>query len=265
MEISHFSYIAHITIHIILYVLLGDIRNHEFLGEILRDSRFPHLLPQKVDEEVAKTFISLTYGSIAMIDDGVGKILQTLEETGMADNTMVIFTSDHGDYCGDHGLILKGPAHYRSVINMPLLWKVPEVTKSGVSDSLVNTVDLPKTILNILGVKEKLHPEAFQGYDITPILNDPNKKVRERVLIEHDEEIAADRIFRVRTLITERHRLSLYDDYVNMGEIFDYESDPSEIDNLWSKDREIKNKLVEEQLREIIHLRPRLPKRDAYN
>jgi len=242
-----------------------NLLNHEFLGEILRDSRFPHLLPQKVDEDVAKTFTALTYGSIAMIDDGVGKILETLEKTGMANNTMVIFTSDHGDYCGDHGLILKGPAHYRSIINMPLLWKVPGLTKSGVSGSLINTVDLPKTILNILGVKEKFHPETFQGYDITPVLNDPNKKVRKRVLIEHDEEIASDRIFRVRTLITEKHRLSLYDGYENFGDIFDYESDPSEIDNLWSKNRDLKNKLVEEQLREIIRLRPRLPKRAAYN
>ena len=62
-----------------------NLLNHEFLGEILRDSRFPHLLPQKVDENVAKTFTALTYGSIAMIDDGVGKILKTLEKTGMAE------------------------------------------------------------------------------------------------------------------------------------------------------------------------------------
>jgi hypothetical protein len=126
-------------------------------------------------------------------------------------------------------------------------------------------VDLPKTILNILGVREKLHPEIFQGYDVTSVLNDPNKKVRERILIEHDEEIASDRIFRVRTLITEKHRLSLYDGHENFGDIFDYESDPSEVENLWSKNRELKNELIEEQLREIIRLRPRLPKRDAYN
>jgi len=242
-----------------------NLLNHEFLGEILKDSRFPHLLPQKVDENTAKTFTALTYGSIAMIDDGVGKILETLEKTGLADSTMVIFTSDHGDYCGDHGLILKGPAHYRSVINMPLLWKVPGLTKSGVSDSLINTVDLPKTILNMLGVRKKLHPEAFQGYDVSPVLADPNERVRERLLIEHDEEIASDRIFRVRTLVTERHRLSLYDGHEIFGDIFDYENDPSEVDNLWSKNRELKNKLVEEQLREIIRLRPRLPQRDAYN
>ena len=242
-----------------------NLLNHEFLGEILRDSRFPHLLPQKVDEETAKTFTALTYGSIALIDDGIGKILKALENRGLAENTMVIFTSDHGDYCGDHGLILKGPAHYRSIINMPLLWKVPGITKTGVSDSLIDTVDLPKTILNLLGVREKLHPEGFQGYDVTSILTNPADKVRERLLIEHDEEIVSDRIFRGRTLITEKHRLSLYEGFEKMGDIFDYENDPSEIDNLWSKNRDLKNILIEEQLREIIRLRPRLPKRVAYN
>ncbi|TFF90372.1 MAG: hypothetical protein EU548_03350 [Promethearchaeota archaeon] len=242
-----------------------NLLNHEFLGEILKDSRFPHLLPQKVDENTAKIFTALTYGSLAMIDEGIGRILKTLEKTGMAKNTMVIFTSDHGDYCGDHGLILKGPAHYRSIINIPLLWKVPGMTKTGVSDSLVSTVDLPKTILKILGIREKLFPDIFQGYDISPILTDPAEKVRTQALIEHDEEIASDRIFRLRTLVTESHRLTLYDGFDNSGDIFNYENDPNEVENLWSEDGDLKNNLIEKMLREIIKLRPRFPKRKAYN
>jgi len=238
--------------------------NHEFLGKCI-SAKYTHLLPQKVDEEVAKTFIALTYGSITMIDDGIGKILSTLEKTGMVNNTMVIFTSDHGDLCGDHGLILKGPAHYRSVINMPLLWKIPDLTETSISDSLVSTVDLPKTILNLLGIKEKYHPDVMQGLDITPILRDPNKKIRQQLLIEHDEEISKDLVMRLRTLITENHRLTLYDGYDNFGEIFNYKADPSEINNLWIKNRELRHELIEKLLREIISLRPRVPKRDAYN
>ena len=242
-----------------------NLLNHEFIGPQLRDKRFVHLLPQKVDEDVAKTFIALSYGSISMIDDGVGKILRNLERLGLAENTMVIFTSDHGDLLGDHGLILKGPAHYRSIINIPLLWKVPGLTNKSVSDSLVSTIDLPKTILNVLGVKEKFHPETFQGHDITPILNDPNQKIRERLLIEHDEEIAKDKIMRLRTLVTEKHRLTVYDGHDNLGDIFNYKSDPDEVNNLWNTDKELRNKLSEELLREIIRVRPRFPKRNAYN
>lgn len=237
---------------------------HKFLGQYL-SSNYTHLMPQRVDEEVAKTFMALTFGSIAMIDDGVGKILNTLEKTRMADNTMVIFTSDHGDYCGDHGLILKGPAHFRSVINMPLLWRIPDLTQTSVSNSLVSTVDLPKTILKLLGIKERYHPEPMQGRDITPILRNPHEKVREQILIEHDEELAKDMIMRLRTLVTENHRLTLYDGYEDYGDIFDYKSDPDEINNLWNSDKELRNKLLEKLLREIVNLQPRFPKRDAYN
>ncbi|MFX0082440.1 MAG: sulfatase [Candidatus Hodarchaeota archaeon] len=239
--------------------------NHPFLGEQLKDKRFVHLLPQKVNEETAKIFTALTYGSISMIDDCVGRILTTLEETGLSENTMVIFTSDHGDYCGDHGLILKGPAHFRSVINMPLIWKIPGLTNTTATDSLVCTVDLPKTILNLLGVIDRLHPEGMQGYDITPILKEPTNKVRNQVLIEHDEEIAQDKVFRLRTLVTEEYRLTIYDGYDEIGDLFDYKNDPNEVINLWDSDKELRNQLTEKLLREIVSLRPRLPKRSAYN
>jgi len=242
-----------------------NLLNHPFLGRQLKDRRFVHLLPQMVDEETAKIFTALTYGTIAMIDDNVGRILKSLEKTGLSENTMVIFTSDHGDYCGDHGLILKGPAHFRSVINMPLIWKIPEVTTPGISDSLVSTVDIPKTILNLLNVKKKLIPDNLQGYDVASILRDPKNKIRQQILIEHDEEIVEDKVFRLRTLITEKHRLTLYDGYNDVGDVFDFSNDPDEVNNLWNVDKELKNNLLEKLLREIISIRPRTPKRNAYN
>ncbi|MHA2128784.1 MAG: sulfatase family protein [Promethearchaeota archaeon] len=242
-----------------------NLLTHPFLGDQLRDKRFVHLLPQKVDEETAKIFTALTYGTIAMIDDNVGRILKSLKKTGLSENTQVIFTSDHGDYCGDHSLLLKGPAHFRSVINIPLIWKIPGFTRESTSNSLVNTVDLPLTILNLLNVKPKLIPEDMQGYDITPILKEPTKKIREQLLIEHDEEIAQDKIFRLRSLITEKHRLTLYEGYDNFGDIFDYETDPYEVTNLWNTETELKNQLIEKLLREIISLQPRRPQRSAYN
>jgi len=242
-----------------------NLLNHPFLGEHLKDSRFVHLLPQKVDEQTAKKFTAYTYGSIAMIDDAVGKILNALEKTGLSKNTMVIYTSDHGDYCGDHGLVLKGPAHYRSVINMPLLWKIPGLTHTGISNSLISTVDLPVTILNLLGLGKKKYLKRMQGEDVSSILKNPNKKVRDKVLIEHDEEIWKDKRFRVRTLITEQHRLSIYDGLDTFGDIYDYENEPQEVNNLWGENKELKNQLTNQLLREIIKLQPKYPERCAYN
>ncbi|TFF94739.1 MAG: DUF229 domain-containing protein [Promethearchaeota archaeon] len=238
---------------------------HPYLGEHLKNPRFRQLIPQPISEEEAKMFTALTYGSISMIDDGVGQILRALEKSGMAENTMVIFTSDHGDYGGDHGLILKGPAHYRGIINMPLLWKIPGITKNTTYQPLISTIDLPKTILNLLGIRKRYHSPYFQGYDFTPIFKDPSKKIRKHVLIEHDEELAKDTILRLRTLVTETHRLTLYDSEENLGDLFNYQEDDAEVQNLWGTHKELRDQLNEELLREIIRLRPRLPERAAYN
>lgn len=242
-----------------------NLLNHQYLGKFLKNPRFRQLIPQQISEEEAKIFTALTYGSISMIDDGIGKILGALEKSGMTDNTMVIFTSDHGELCGDHGFILKGPAHYLSLINMPLLWKVPGLTNTHTCQSLLSTIDLPKTILNLLGVKRRHHSPYFQGYDFTSVLEKPEKKVRERILIEHDEELAKDVVMRLRTLVTDTHRLTIYDGEEKFGDLFNYRQESSETNNLWNEEKELRKSLVEELLREIIHLRPRIPERDAYN
>jgi arylsulfatase A-like enzyme len=246
----------------------SDVENllkHEFLGPHLKNARFRQLLPQMIPEEDVKKFIALTYGSISMIDDGVGKILNMLEKVGEADNTMVIFTSDHGDLCGDHGMILKGPAHYRGLINIPLIWNIPGLTKKSESHSLVSTIDLPKTILGLLNIKSKKLTRYHQGVDITPVLREPIKKVRDRILIEHDEEIAKDKIMRLLTLVNENYRITLYNDFDKIGDIFNLKEDPNELYNLWSSNNEVRNRLVEELLRESLKVKPRLPRREAYN
>jgi len=237
---------------------------HDFLGKYIKHG-FEPVLPSLVDKEFALRFTALTYGSITMIDDGIGRVIAALEKFGLAENTMVIFLSDHGDYCGDHGLIVKGPAHFRSVINPPLIWKVPGLTKSSVSNSLVSTIDIPDTILNLLGVEKKKQLQMNQGVDITPILENPDQKVRDCCLIEHDEELLhvnRKEAFRLRTLVTEQHRLTMYDGF-EKGDIFDFKNDPGEVNNLWSKDEALKNQLVEKLMREIISVQLKFPRRKA--
>jgi len=241
-----------------------NLLEHPFLGQHIKDARFKHLLPQNVDRETAKEFIALTYGSISMIDDGIGAILTKLQELGLSDNTMIIFTCDHGDLCADHGLILKGPAHYNGLINIPLLWKIPSLTKSNVSNSLISTVDLSKTLLSLLGIREKYHPEKMQGFDFSEVLKNPNKSLREQILIEHDEEISKDKVMRLRTLVTQKYRYTIYDNVTNFGDIYDLKEDPQEMKNLWH-DEKLRADLNNKMLREILKLYPRFPERVAYN
>ena len=83
-------------------------------------------IPEQSDEQL-REIIANTYGQIALIDHGVGRMLIALEEAGLAENTIVIYLSDHGDWLGDHGLILKGPMHYEGLLRVPLIMRGPGI------------------------------------------------------------------------------------------------------------------------------------------
>lgn len=243
----------------------NDIKNvyeHRFLGQFLKKPVFRGALVRESTEEEVRNFIALTYGAISMIDHGVGEILASLQKLGLADNTMVIFTSDHGDLMGDHGMVLKGPTPFNGILQVPLLWKIPGLTKSAISDSLVSSIDIPKTILNLLSIKEKRQPPDMQGYDITPILKDPNKKVRDCCLIEEDEEVGPYQV-RLRHLVTERYKITLYESLRDYGDIFDRKNDPDELHNLWYENKELRYNLVNELFHENLKAQSRYPHRES--
>ena len=73
---------------------------------------------------------------IAMIDDAVGRVLARLAARGLADDTVVIFTTDHGDFLGDHRLLLKGPAHYEGITHVPFIWAEPGARPPRTTDVL---------------------------------------------------------------------------------------------------------------------------------
>jgi len=239
-----------------------NLEKHQFLGQYIKTPVFRGALLRVSTEEEVRKFIALTYGSIAMIDDGVGKILASLEKLGLSDNTIVIYTSDHGDLMGDHGLLLKGPCPFNGILNVPLLWKIPGLTKSGVSDSLVSSIDFPKTILNLLSIKRKNHPPDMQGVDITPVLKDPNMKVRDCCLIEEDEELFNIKV-RLRHLITEDYKLTLYENLRGFGDLYDRKNDNDELNNLWYTHKDIRYELVEQLFHETLKAQSRYPHREA--
>ncbi len=129
---------------------------------------------------------------------------------------------------------------------------------------MVSSIDYPKTILNLLGIKERHHPPDMQGYDISPILIDPKEKLRDSIFIENDEEVG---IFeaRLRHFITEDYKLTVYDTLDNFGDIYDRKKDPLELNNLWY-DHNFKDKrfdLVNKMLRENLRAQTKYPKRIA--
>ncbi len=121
-----------------------------------------------------------------MADESLGTVLGALEESGTYDDTIVIFTSDHGDMCGSHGLRSKGPFVYEEIMHVPCYVRVPGVTRAGSqSDALATHIDLASTICALGGVDPATQP-LMKGVDLTPVLADPSAAVRDHVLFAHD-------------------------------------------------------------------------------
>lgn len=178
-----------------------------------------------------KEAMALTAGMITMIDDAVGDILATLEATGKARNTVVIFNADHGDYMGAFSLLLKGPFAHMSVNRVPFIWADPAGGTVRKPDGLATSLDIAPTILERCGLTPYygMHGRSF----LDQLSGGPAS--RDFVLIEHEENKVypgLDRRPNMRHLITDGYRMTIYKG-LEFGELYDLQNDPDETHNLW--------------------------------
>ncbi|MDH3684061.1 MAG: sulfatase-like hydrolase/transferase, partial [Acidimicrobiia bacterium] len=202
------------------------------------------------DHELVKEAIAATYGVIEMIDDGIGKILAAVEATGGADNTIVVFTSDHGDMMGDHGLMMKGFMPYRGTQQVPLVIATPDHDPARTS-SLASSIDLGPTLLDLCGLPLF---DGVQGRSLRPLLDDPTATVRDHVLVEDDcpPALAAGRLTpeKSRTVVTPTLRFTRN----SRGEelLFDIDHDPDELQNLASVDSTRRSEAIEAMMEALL-------------
>lgn len=122
-----------------------------------------------------------------LADQSLGTILDALDDSGAAGDTVVLFTSDHGDMCGGHGLRSKGPFVYNEIMNVPLYVRAPGVTRPGTATSALGShVDLAPTILALGGADPGDAAGGLRGADLTPVFADPAAAARDHVLFCHD-------------------------------------------------------------------------------
>ena len=200
-----------------------------------------------VDEREAREAMALSCGMIAMIDDAVGLVLARLAANGLADNTIVIFTTDHGDFLGDHRLLLKGPAHYQGITRVPFIWAEPGERRPRTSDALSGTLDIAATVLD----RARIQPyNGIQGSSLLPAVNgQADAAKRDSIVVEDDQQRAVLGFRsppRMRTLITPRWRMTIARGDP-CGELYDLRNDPQEMDNLFedSAHRGVRAELME--------------------
>ncbi|MDD5697574.1 MAG: sulfatase-like hydrolase/transferase [Victivallaceae bacterium] len=177
--------------------------------------------------ELAKN-IAVYYGMISLMDKYIGKILARLEALGLRKDTLIIFTTDHGHFHGQHGLIAKGPFHYEDMIKVPFLAALPgSIPERKRTDAMLSLVDLAPTFLSYCGIEI---PRCMTGVDQKTVFTGENAQARTGVIVENNHQPG---IINLKTYVDERYKISVYQNK-NYGELFDLENDPAETTNLWN-------------------------------
>ena len=213
-------------------------RSPEHLRRIIARRGAPDIDPMMLwapTEEQFRHALAAELGSIEFIDDSIGRILAAIDDRGLAQETTVLLTSDHGDVFGDHGLLLKHFTHYRGAVRVPLI-----VHGAGAPaarhEQLVSSADIGPTVLALADAEPATALPAAQGRSLLPFLRGEHPAGwRSAILVEEDQPYGIDGLpapVRIRTLITDRFRISRYAG-TGIGELYDLASDPGETVNLF--------------------------------
>ncbi len=197
---------------------------------------------EQMTEEDHRIVRAAYWAMCDLIDSQVGRLLNLLEETGQIENTIVIYTSDHGEMLGDHGIYLKGPYFYEPAVHVPLIISSPGSIAPKRVTGMVELMDLAQTILDAAGLE---HHPGMQGRSLWPVLTGdaPTDHHHDDVYCEYYNAMPwhQDPSAQLTMLRTDRHKIVV--DHSNSGgELYDLEADPAEFANLWNDpaSREIK-------------------------
>ena len=185
-------------------------------------------IEEQTDEQL-REIIANTYGQIALIDHNVGRILIALEERDLARDTVVLYFSDHGDWLGDHGLILKGPMHYEGLLRVPLIARGPGVPEGKTVAEPVSTLDIGPTILDYARREPLLAVQ--HGATLRPVIEGDASRdyaLNEWELLPARTGVALS----LRTVRTKTRKLTV-DLRSGAGELYDLANDPEETRNLF--------------------------------
>lgn len=188
------------------------------------------------DEELAiwkyRRYMSDYLSVIYSLDKNIGRVLDYLDESGLAENTLVVYVADQGFYMGEHGWFDKR-FMYEESFRTPLLMRLPN-GKRGTIDQLVQNIDYAPTFLELAGVEI---PEEIQGKSLLPLLQGKNVEDWRTSLYyhfyEYPSEHAVKRHYGIRT---ERYKLIHFYNDIDTWELYDLQTDPQEMNNIYGED-----------------------------
>ena len=192
----------------------------------------PGFVPAELTTDQLREVDAMIHVENELIDEAVGRVLDRIDARGWDADTDVFFTTDHGEFQGDFGMLFKGPYHVDALMRLPFIWRpAPSANVTpAVVDAPVGHVDLAPTMAAIAGINQ---PDAMQG---APLPTTAAANGRERTITEWDDEFDGHRIV-VNTLYRDGWICTAYGatDYYDgsEGELYNLANDPRQWENLW--------------------------------
>jgi len=178
---------------------------------------------EDVTEEEWRQVVRYYLAFVAQVDDCVGRIINKLKEEDLYEDTFIVFTSDHGEYLGDHGRIQKGWPGHEPVVKVPLIFSWPKRLEKGISlDGLVEAVDIVPTVLDYAGIQM---PTSMQGISLRPYIEKKKDNHKDAVLCEMFDPRG------YRGIMVRDNRYKYYRDLEGNECLYDLLVDPDELKN----------------------------------
>jgi uncharacterized sulfatase len=182
---------------------------------------------------------------VNMLDNAIGEVLAFLEKSGQLENTLIMFTSDHGDFLGNHGVYEKGAFAYDDCQRIPAImyWPARQNAAHGLAEACFNHVDMLPTTLDAAGISV---PQGVQGHSLLPALDGDFGTIPDWALVDF---YVSSKLHQ-HTLVHNNWKLVLYRDQI-WGELYNLEADPDQYHNLYDKPegeaarKELTHKLVQ--------------------
>jgi len=165
------------------------------------------------------------FALVTCIDMEIGRVLDYLEETGELDNTVIVYSADHGDFAGDHGTCDKNIGIYESIHRIPFLLNYPGAPAGVTRDGIIESVDMFPTLCELAGVPA---PSTIEGESVLPVAEGASAGKAEAIC----EWVYPPPQCNTNAIRTQRYRLVFYSHEIG-GELYDHDTDPYEMYNRW--------------------------------
>lgn len=199
----------------------GEINAYAPIDEKVPETEYP--------EDLKRTLIHGYYAGVSYVDAQIGKLMDELDRTGLAKNTIVVLWGDHGYHLGDHAIWTKH-TNYEQATHLPLVFAGPGIGAGKATSQPAETVDIYPTLAALAGLGTPRGPQPIDGTDLTPVLHDPAARVRGYAYHAYPRPGRIGQAIR-----TERYRLVRWTQEATGArdyELYDMVADPLETRNI---------------------------------